>query len=410
VTGNSHNQKTTGQLSSNAMLVFIAILSAFPMLATDMYLPAVPSIQEDLNTTVELVNLTLVVFFITISITGLVLGPLSDRFGRKPIIMYVISVYVVSSLACTFSPNIIFLIVARVFQAIGCGSGMAISAAIVKDFFPSEKKERAFAILGALTGFVPVVAPILGAQILKYTSWRGAFVFLSLLGVVTLIFAIFFKETNHELSEESIPASLLKLFVVLLNPAFTRLVLLFAMAPLGMMAFIGISSTIFIKGFGVSEQVYSYYFAANAIVSIVVALSYIRISQYIKPLRIISGCFILCIISGILIVFFGGLHPMLFLASIAVGSASFALQRPPSMNLMLEQQDKNTGSASSLMNCFMGIFGSLGLVIISQEWTNRIFILGIINILVGVFTSLFWQYAKRRCKIPDNMVSKQILL
>jgi MFS transporter, DHA1 family, multidrug resistance protein len=401
---NDSNIKTPGQLSPRVMMIFVSILTAFPMLATDMYMPALPSIKEQLNTTIELVNYTMSGFFFIISISGLVFGSLSDRFGRKPVIMVSLTLYILASISCAISINIYFLIVSRLFQAIGCAGGMAVSSAIIKDFFQPEKKEKAFAIIGALTGFVPVTAPILGAWILVFTSWRGAFFVLALLGFITMMFAFFYKETNHELSKDSIPASLGKLFVVLINPSFARLVILFALAPLGMMAFVGISSFIFQNNFGLSERAYSYYFAANAVVSVLVAIAYIRISQIIKPIKLITGSFIMSIISGILTIFIGELHPALFLASIAVGSAAFALQRPPSMNIMIEQQDKNTGSASSLMFCFMGTFGSIGLVIISMDWENRIVVLGIINVILGVLSTLFWLYAKKRCKIPKNMI------
>jgi DHA1 family bicyclomycin/chloramphenicol resistance-like MFS transporter len=281
---------------------------------------------------------------------------------------------------------------------------MAIPAAIVKDFFPPEKKEKAFAVIGALTGFVPIIAPVFGAKILEYTSWRGIFFILAILGFITLVFAFFFKETNHDRSDESIPASMMKLGVVLRNLDFTRLVFLFAMAPLGMMAFVGISSFIFQQTFGLSEFEYSIYFAVNAGISVLAALAYIRISQIVKPLLIITVSFAMSIVSGSFTILFGELHPALFLFSIAIGSSAFALQRPPSMNLLLEQQDKNTGSATSLMNCFMGSFGSLGLVIISFDWANRIFVLGVINITLGILSTLFWLYAKKRCKIPKSMM------
>jgi MFS transporter, DHA1 family, multidrug resistance protein len=401
---NDSNIKTPGQLSPNVMMIFVSILTAFPMMATDMYMPALPSIKEQLHTTIELVNYTMSGFFLIISISGLFFGSLSDRFGRKPVIMVSLSLYIVASISCAISINIYFLIVSRLFQAVGCAGGMAVSSAIIKDFFQPEKKEKAFAIIGALTGFVPVTAPILGAWILVFTSWRGAFFVLALLGFITMLFAFFYKETNHDLSKDSIPASLGKLFVVLINPSFARLVFLFALAPLGMMAFVGISSFIFQNTFGLSERAYSYYFAANAALSVLAAIAYIRISQIIKPIKLITGSFVMSIISGILTIFIGGLHPALFLASIAVGSAAFALQRPPSMNIMIEQQDKNTGSASSLMFCFMGIFGSFGLMIISMDWENRIVVLGIINVILGILSTLFWLYAKKRCKIPKNMI------
>jgi|LSQX01.1.fsa_nt_gb DHA1 family bicyclomycin/chloramphenicol resistance-like MFS transporter len=393
----------TGQLSVGVMMVFVSILTAFPMMATDMYMPALPTIKDQLNTSIELVNLTMSGFFFIISISGLFFGALSDKFGRKPVIMVSLTLYVISSIACAISTTIYFLIYSRLFQAIGCAGGMAVSTAIIKDFFPPEKKEKAFAIIGALTGFVPVTAPILGAWILKFTSWRGAFVVLAFLGLVTLLFGLLYKETNNDLSKEGIPATLGNLLVVLFNPSFARLVLLFSFAPLGMMAFVGISSFIFQQTFGLSEVAYSYYFAANAVVSVLAAISYIRISQFIKPMTIITGSFIMSITSGILTILFGGMHPMLFLGTIAVASAAFALQRPPSMNLLIEQQDKNTGSASSLMFCFMGTFGSIGLVIISMDWSNRIIVLGVINMLMGILSLFFWLYAKNRCKIPRNM-------
>lgn len=400
----NHNGNNSGQLSIGVMMVFVSILTAFPMMATDMYMPALPSIKDQLNTTIELVNLTMSGFFFIISISGLVFGSLSDKFGRKPVIMVSLTLYIFASISCAISINIYFLIVSRLFQAIGCAGGMAVSSAIIKDFFEPEKKEKAFAIIGALTGFVPVTAPILGAWILAFTSWRGAFFVLALLGVITLVFAFFYKETNHDLSKDSIVGSMGKLFVVLFNPSFARLVVLFALAPLGMMAFVGISSFIFQNTFGLSEQAYSYYFAANAALSVLAAIAYIRISQIIKPIKLITLSFVLSIVSGILTIFIGELHPALFLASIAVGSAAFALQRPPSMNIMIEQQDKNTGSASSLMFCFMGTFGSVGLVIISMDWSNRIVVLGAINVILGILSSLFWLYAKKRCKIPKNMI------
>jgi MFS transporter, DHA1 family, multidrug resistance protein len=395
---------TSRQLGPRAMMVFISILCAFPMMATDMYLPAIPLIKEQLNTTVELVNYTLSPFFFIISLSGLLFGPLSDRFGRKPVILTTISIYALSSLACAFSSNIYVLIISRVFQAIGCGSGMAIPAAIVKDYFPNEKKEKAFAMIGALTGFVPMIAPIFGALILKYASWREIFLFLFFLGFITLVFAFFFKETNHDRSDDSIPASVLKLGVVLRNLSFTRLIFLFSLAPMGMMAFVGISSFIFQDTFGLSELKYSTYFAVNAGISVFAALAYIRISQIIKPLLIITLSFILGIVGGGLTILFGGLSPMLFLGFIAMGSAAFALQRAPAMSLLLEQQEKNTGSATALMNCIFGLFGSLGLVIISLDWSNRIVVLGVINLSLGILSLLFWLYAKNRCKIPKSMM------
>jgi DHA1 family bicyclomycin/chloramphenicol resistance-like MFS transporter len=399
------NVQSSKQLGSSTMMVFITLLSAFAMMATDLYLPAVPTMKDQLNTTVELVNLTLVLFFMCMSISSLIMGPLSDRLGRKPVLMACIVIYIIASLACALSPNIYFLIVARAFQAIGCGAGMTISASIVKDFFPPEKKEKAFAIMGAMSGSIPIIAPVVGAQILRFTTWRGEFVVLMIMGLITLVFGIMFKETHFDRSSESVPVSILRLFVVLRNPSFTRLVNLFSIAPLGMMAFIGISNFIFIERFGVSEQAFSFFFAGNAVISVCGSLAYIPLSRLINPMTIISECFVFTIVSGLLVTTIGRLSPYLFILSVAIGTLSFTMVRPPSMNLMLEQQDEDTGSASSLISFFMTILGSFSLWFISKNWSDRVLVLGLMYTIIGIFTTIFWLYAKRRCRIPKNFMT-----
>lgn len=386
------------------MLVFVALLTAFPMLSTDLYLPALPSIREQLNTTVELVNMTLVVFFVFISISALVCGPLSDRFGRKPVLLSGVTLFVVASLACAVSGNIHVLILARAFQAVGAGAGMAISTAIVKDHFPLDRKEKAFAVISALVGVVPILAPVIGAQLLRWMSWRGAFVGFALNGLIIIAFCIPFRETHTDRSTDSVPASILRLFVVLRNPAFARLVVLFALSPLPMMAYVGISAILYIQDFGLSELQFSLFFAANAFVAVLGSFFYLYLARFFKPVNILTASFEVSFSGGILLIAFGWRHPMLLLLSTATSTLGFAIQRPPSLNFMLEQQDADTGSASALMNSFLMLIGSFGLYLISLDWENRFLVLGTMFVVVNVAGWLFWLYAKRHCRIPKNAV------
>lgn len=385
------------------MLVFVALLTAFPMLSTDLYLPAVPSIREQLNTSVELVNSTLVIFFIVISISTLICGPLSDRFGRKPVLLCGVPLFVFSSIACMLSTNIYVLILFRAVQAMGAGAGMAISSAIVKDFFPPDKKEKAFALIGALIGVVPVVAPVVGAQLLKLMSWRGSFAALALVGLVILVLVMFYRETNLEPSTDRIPVSILRLFVVLKNPAFTRLIVLFSLTPLPVIAYVGVSAILYIQGFGLTEQQFSLYFAANAIIMVFAAFFFIYLTKFFRPVVIITGSFVLSLIAGLLIILIGNLHPLFLLLAITIGTFGFSLQRPPSINLMLEQQDKDSGSASALINSFMTFVGSFGMYFVSLGWDNRVFVLGMTFFVINIGGMLFWLYAKRHCRIPKEM-------
>jgi len=386
------------------MLVFVALLSSFPMLSTDLYLPAIPSIRVQLNTTVELVNSTLVVFFVFMSISMLICGPLSDRFGRKPVLLYGVGLYIIASVGCFLSANIHILIWSRIFQAVGAGASMAISSAIVKDFFPPHKMQKAFALISALIGIVPIAAPVIGAQLLRWMSWRGAFAALSLIGLITFIFILFYKETNFHRSTGSIPASIFRLFVVLKNPAFSRLVGIFSIIAMPMLAFIGVSAVLFIQRFGLTEQQFSFYFAANAAISIVGSFIYLYLVRFIRPMTLITGGFVLLSISSVLVIWIGGAHPMSLLISIAIGTFGFSLQRPPSMMLLLEQQNRDTGSASSLIASLFTLLGSLGLYFISLEWENRIFVLGLMFSVVTAIGFPLWLYAGRHCRVPKSFL------
>lgn len=387
------------------MLLFVALLAAFPMLSTDLYLPSIPSIRNDLNTTVELVNLTLVVFFIFLSASMLIYGPLSDRFGRKPVLLVGVGIYTIASLACFLSSNIHFLILSRVFQAVGAGAGMATATAIVKDFFPPDKMMKAYALISALTGIVPIIAPSIGALLLNWMSWRGAFAALSLFGLVVYIFVLFFKETHFDRSTASIPASIFRLFVVLKNPSFSRLFVLFSLPSFPLLAYIGVSATIYIQGFGLTEQQFSLYFAASAIVSVAGSVFYIYLARYARPMSIITGGFVMSLVSAALLLWIGGRHPMFLLFSIAIGMLSFSLQRPPSMQLMLEQQERDSGSASSLIGSLVMFVGSSGLYLVSLEWENRIFVLGMMLGVTSICSFLLWLYTKRHCRIPRNFLN-----
>lgn len=398
----TRRETTKRQLKSGAMLLFVALLAAFPMLSTDLYLPALPTIREQLNTTVELANSTLVVFFIFISISALVCGPLSDRFGRKPVLLCGVTLFFIASVACALSGNITVLIISRAFQAVGAGAGMAMSMAIVKDYFPLDKKEKAFALISALVGVVPIAAPVMGAQLLKWVSWRGAFVAFALIGLIIVIFCIRFRETHIDRPTDSVPVAILRLFIVLKNPAFARLLVLFSLSPLPMFAYVGISAILYIQDFGLTEQQFSLYFAANAIVAVFGSFFYLYLVKVIRPATILTASFAVSFISGILIISIGGLHPIFLLLSIAIGTLGFSLQRPPSLNLMLEQQETDTGSVSALMNCFMMFIGSLGLYLVSLGWENRLLVLGMMFAVTNIGGLLFWMYAKGHCRIPPN--------
>jgi len=405
VSGTSEEaQNNPKQLSDGMIMLLVAILAAFPPLSTDLYLPALPSMSEQLNCSVALVNLSLVVFFIFVSTSSIVWGPLSDKYGRKRILLIGVPLYTLSSVFCVLSQDVFQLIAARILQAIGGGAAMAVNLAIIKDVFPGKKREGTLAFVTVLNGTIPVIAPVIGAQIIKFTSWRGTFGALVVIGILVWVFVLSFKETSREYSDVSALKTSLRLFVVLKNLHFTRLLIIFSVISIPLLGYISVSSFIFIKRFGISNEAFGLYFGAIAMFFVVGGPAYLYLQKFFKPLSIITVCYAGSLISGMLMLTIGQMSPLLFAISIAFGYLSVSISRPPSSSLLLEQQDKDTGSASSLIQASFMLSGSIGMLFISYDWSNRIMVLGIMNLVLSSGGLLLWIYTKARCRIPKHFM------
>ncbi|MBC3795455.1 multidrug effflux MFS transporter [Acetobacterium tundrae] len=388
----SENETTTKQkyLGNRGMIIFLVLLSAFAPLSTDLYLPSLPTMTTYFNVPEYLTNLTLILFFVFFSLGILIWGPLSDKYGRRPILLIGITGYAIASFLCAASFNIYQLIFFRVLQAIGGGSASAVATAIVKDVYQDRKREETLAFVQSMVVIIPAVAPVIGALLLTFTSWRGVFIIQGVLGIIILTGSIVFQETLVTRSTGSILHTLGRLGVVLKNPGFTSLLLIFSMSSIASLAFISSSSYIFQNDFGLSSQVYSYFFAFNAMAMLLGPLIYIKLSSHFKRFSIINLCFIVTVLSGVAIVLLGHLSPWIFALALFPATLAGSCSRPPSAYLMLDQQVGDTGSASSLMGSFATIMGSLGMIIISFNMDHLILIIGALNIFLGLFAGGCW--------------------
>ncbi len=377
-------------LGEKGLIALLALLSAFVPLSTDLYLPSLPGITKYFRVPVHLTNLTLILFFIFFSTGILVWGPLSDKYGRKPILLTGLTIYTIASIFCANAWNIYALIIFRVLQAIGSSAASAVATAIVKDIYSGRKRETVLALVQSMTVIAPAVAPVLGALILTFTSWRGAFWVLTGIGLLALAGTCALEETLEQRYNGTIDQALGRLWVVLKNPGFTSLLIIFSIISLSSLAFVASSSYIYINGFGLSAQAYSFYFALNAVGLISGPMLYIQLSKKFRRRTIISACFVLTAVSGLLICFLGSLSPWLFAVSVLPSSIASSCVRPPGTNLMLEQQQRDTGSASSLIG-WSGIFmGSIGMSVISLDWSSPIRALGVMYIITGLTSLTLW--------------------
>ncbi len=377
-------------------LGFLALISAFPPLSTVLYLPALPQMVEALDTTQTSVNMTLSMFFLFYSVGLLFWGPLSEKFGRKPILLSGLTIYVVASLFCAFSQQVEQLIAGRIVQALGGSAATVVATAIVKDIYSGREREKVMATIMSMVIIAPMVAPVLGALLLKYTSWRTIFLMLAAIGAMALLGGMFFRETLSEKFTGSVIGSWYRLLVVLKNLGFSSLLLIFSLAPIALMAFLASASYIYIDGFGLTEGQFSLFFAFNATCAMVGPTIYMRMRRHIEPKLIITICFTLIAVCGVAVSVFGHISPWWFALSVGPVTMAVIAVRIPGTHLMLEQQDEDTGSASALINFFAMFMGSMGMQLVTLWPGTLITNLGYIQIGVGIICSILWLLCRNR--------------
>ncbi|KPL98911.1 MULTISPECIES: multidrug effflux MFS transporter [Vibrio] len=378
------------------MLFFLVIISAFPPLTIDLYLPALPQMVEVFNTDRSMVNLTLSSYFVTYAIGLLFWGPLSEKFGRKPILLIGLAGYMVASILCAMTNSIEQLIGARVFQAFAGSAITVIATAIVKDLYDGREREKIMATIMSLVIIAPMVAPVFGAFLLKIASWRMMFVTLAIFGAFASVLACCYRETLENKYQGSIFRSWGRMGVVMKNRSFVKLLVIFSIIPMALMGFLAAGSYIYIDHFGLTEQQFSYAFAFNALCASFGPTIYMKLSYRMPVQKVISGCFALLALAGIFTLTIGDLSPWFFMFIAAPATLMAIIMRVPGTNLMLNQQDHDTGSAVALIQFFSMICGSLGMVLVSIRPESLIENLGFIQLSVGTLGGLMWLMVRNK--------------
>jgi DHA1 family bicyclomycin/chloramphenicol resistance-like MFS transporter len=343
--------------------LILGSLAAFGPLSLDMYLPALPTLAEELNTTASMIQLTLTACLLGLALGQLFAGPLSDVLGRRKPLIIALIIYSVSSILCVFAPSVELLIVFRLIQGLSGSAGIVISRAIVRDLYSGTELTKFFATLMLINGAAPILAPIFGGQLLQFMSWRGVFVALTVYGVIMLIAVV-------SGLPESLPAErrqsgglgqTLSTFGRLLGDRqFVGYCLSQGLVMAGMFAYISGSSFVLQNLYEVSEQTYSLIFAMNGVGIIAASQVAGRLAGKVKEsvlLAIGLGIAATAAIGLLLVVLLGGSLPALLIPLFFV-VASVGLVSATASALAMQSQGKNAGSAAAFLGLLPFILGA----------------------------------------------------
>lgn len=249
------------------MTLLLGMLAAFGALAIDLYLPALPAIGRDLGATPSAVQLSMTLFLAGFTLGMLFCGPLSDRLGRRPVLLGGVALFALASLACTMSGSVEQLIAARLFQALGGGAAFVLSRVVVRDLFPGVAAIRMLSLLAMVSALAPLLAPLAGSGLMTVFGWRGTFG--ALVAWALLALAVVWTMLPESLPPQrrvQVPA--LQLFAVyrrlLADRASLGLLLAGGMSFAAMFAYITAGPFFFIALHGFTPLQYSLVFAANA--------------------------------------------------------------------------------------------------------------------------------------------------
>jgi DHA1 family bicyclomycin/chloramphenicol resistance-like MFS transporter len=256
---------TQRALSTGFWLVLLTVLIALPRITLDMHLPALPAMADYFQTSDSQLQLTLTLYTLGSAISLLVAGPLTDRFGRRPVLLCGLLLYVLATLACAWSDSLGVLIIARLFQALGGCCTTVIGRVIVRDYFDRDEQARLLGLISMAMAISPMAAPVLGSLMLPFINWRGLFVLLAVIGAV--LYLVVYRrlpETRPAQVAAAPPSNLLRLYGRLLSDRyFLRYSLAIGCVYSTYFPFISESSALLQRGFGLSATAYALVFAAT---------------------------------------------------------------------------------------------------------------------------------------------------
>ncbi len=369
-------QTATGNTTGLSFVIILSALMAVTSLSTDIYLPAMPVMAQDLHGDAEL---TITGFLIGFCIAQLIWGPLSDHFGRRKPLFIGMALFIIGSVGCALSTDISQIVFWRVFQALGACTGPMLARAMIRDLFSRTRAAQMLSTLMIIMAIAPIAGPLLGGQMIKVTSWHSIFWLLGIIGSLMLLSLVWLPETLPE--EKRVKASLTGAFrnyrALLANTKFMRFTLCLMFYYVAAYAFITGSPFVYITYFGVEPQHYGWLFALNIVGLMGMSVINRRLVHRYSLEALLKVATSVAALAALLLVLaakldIGGL--ILIVAAVFVFFSMNGIIAATSTAAALDSVPNVAGSASALMGSLQygsGIISSLLLALLSDgtPWT-----------------------------------------
>ncbi|UUY82454.1 multidrug effflux MFS transporter [Staphylococcus haemolyticus] len=350
--------------NSPLFIIILGALTAIGALSIDMFLPGLPELKNDFNTTTANAQLTLSLFMIGLGLGNLFVGPISDSIGRKKPLVISMIIFALASLGIVFVENIWIMVFLRFVQGFTGGAGAVISRAIASDMYRGNELTKFLALLMLVNGVAPVIAPALGGLILSFAVWRMVFVILTLFGVLMVLGSLFkvpesLSVKNRDSSGVNVIFSNFK--SLLTTPRFVLPMLIQGVTFIMLFSYISASPFLVQKIYGVSPLHFSWMFAGVGITLIIASQIAGKLVDYFHP-QVLLRAFTIIQIIGVVIVsltLINHWHFALLVIGFIVLVAPVTGVATLGFSIAMEERTTGSGSASSLLRLLQSLLGGL---------------------------------------------------
>ena len=342
------------------LTIFLGVLAALAPLSTDMYLPALPAMQADFSISVSLTQMTLTMTMIGMAAGQILAGPLSDRYGRKKPLLAGMTVFTLSALGCVLSADIRPFLFFRLVMGLSGAFGIVIARAVARDVCEGAELTRFYAILMMVNGLAPILAPVIGSQILLFSSWHAVFGLLTIIGATQVAASFLYRETlAPEKRLKTLSDSFHKFPMLLKDKYFFGHCLAQCFIFGSFFAYISGSSFVFQNIYRLSAQEYGLAFGAVGIGLMFMGSLPAKLAGRVKDIAMLKKSLVVSLIGSflLLLLFLVKAPFVIVYAVIFITITPLSVIGAASFSLALSKHGKNAGSASALIGFFSMILG-----------------------------------------------------